>query len=470
MTAALRLPPIKPISVSLSAGVSCPMLPNRKLLLLAMPGRFNRHWIFGMANCARRAGMDPVVIETDAITRMVRQDARMAIAQLNLLVQQKIGAVVSYCHNGVIDLPTDCEGSFRSFWEIRGIPHLAIWADHPQWAFNQQNLQADLQPAFRSGNLHHFLKNAAHAWEMRRMMGWPNCYELPMAVDPDQLTPATDIEPEFDLVAIYSDQAPTLPDWCRPFLDQANPDPLEMIVIAGKRVSADLAALWESETPAELRKQLLKLGERLIEYRISDPLAASARHLPQLEAEFPIAFWWLAAHPRTWFKASQLLYAVRGWQRTFTLAYLARFMKVAVFGGGDWSHLGIHSEPGWIQFADIPRTIARGRVAINIMPGHDEEGATPKTFELAASARPLVHGESRGIEDLFDAGTEIALFATPAEARHCVETLLSSPHQRSQMGQAARLAIESRHNWQNRLRTMFATVGIAPESFGLSRQ
>src|SRR5207253_1174600 len=126
------------------------------------------------------------------------------------------------------DIPPDGGpmGTLRSFFEVRNIPHLMLWLDHPQWHADLIGLSPPLQGMFRSGSSYHFLKNGGHALELERMLGWPNCFELPAGVDPKQFPacPPADGKPAFDLVAICTDGG-TMPDWLKAFVELDDPDP-----------------------------------------------------------------------------------------------------------------------------------------------------------------------------------------------------------------------------------------------------
>src|ERR1700722_17845122 len=168
-----------------------PNLNGRKLLILLNGGKMSRNYLLGLSNAAKRMGIEHACVEIDQIRASMQQNQSAAIAQLDsLLVAQRIGAVLSYTLNGC-DLPGDnAAGNFRTFFEVRGIPHLMYWTDHPQWAMEKRALQPALQPAFRSANCFHFVKTAAHAMELNRILGWPNCLDVPLACDPDQIRPA----------------------------------------------------------------------------------------------------------------------------------------------------------------------------------------------------------------------------------------------------------------------------------------
>lgn len=397
----------------------------------------------------------------------------------SLLVRERVGAVLSYTLNGC-DLPGEnVGGNFRSFFELRGIKHLMFWTDHPQWANEKQALQPGLQPAFRSGNCFHFVKTRAHAQELTRILGWPNCHDVPLACDPDQIRPADPVAPEFDVVAIYGG-SPKLQDRVVPFLDSDDPDLRDIMLSYVHDIQAGLDALWKSDAPESLRPQLAALASRLLSARLAEPLKASVWHLPALGDEYPLAMRWLTANPLSYFKMTAHLYKLRSWLRQFMPAYLARHFRVAVFGG-DWTGMGCikgewgNNDPsaslatgsstllgrgpsasGWVDQADIPKVLAKGAVTLNLSAGYDEEGITAKPFEIAASGVAMLHNEATGLSDFFELGKEAFSFSTPKQARQIVQELVADPARRRAVGRAARARLEKDHSWDTRLQRLLS--------------
>jgi hypothetical protein len=412
-------------------------------------------------------GVNHVFVEIDQIRAAVEQNRASAVQQLDaILHQHRVAAAIGYTLNGC-DLPGEfVNGSFRTYFELRGVPHLMYWTDHPQWANNKIGLRPDLQIAFRSANCFHFVKTRAHAYELSRVLGWPNCFDCPLAADPDHIQPATGIDAEYDVVAIYGG-APKATDWMQPFLAQDDPDPQEISEHYLPEIRSELRALWEAQNvPAAMRHQLEALGEKLVELRRADLLGAAAWHISTLADEFPQAMGWLTFNHLVYFQMVEVLWRLRGWLREFMLAYLAKRFRVAVFGG-DWSALGCAkpaSGSAWVEFSDIPKVLARGKVALNLSAGYDEEGITAKPFEIAASGACMVHNRSRELEDFFTVGQEIAAFHRPREARDVIDSLLSDDPRRRAMAAAARARVERDHSWDSRLKRMLGAAGLEVDS------
>jgi len=442
---------------------------NSKLLILLNGGKMSRNYLLGIANSARRLGVDHYCVEIDQVRAAMAQNQGSAIHQFDALLQrERIGAVLSYTLNGC-DLPGEnASGTFRTFFELRGIPHLMFWTDHPQWAADKQGLNTKLQPAFRSANCFHFVKTSAHAIELNRILGWPNCFDCPLACDPGQIRPADTADPEFDIVAIYGG-SPRLLDRLRPFLDAEDPDPRDLMLSYADDIRAGLDALWKSDAPDMLRPQLQALSSKLLDARLNDPLKASIWHVPGLAQEFPVAMRWLTANHLSYFKMTAHLYKLRNWLRHFMPAYLARYFRLAIFGG-DWTGMGcIKGEwgsnapstglgTGWIDLADMPKVLAKGRLTLNLSAGYDEEGITAKPFEIAASGVTMLHNDATGLGDFFKLGEEAFSFSTPKEARKIVQEMIDDPVRCRAVGAAARARLEKDHSWDSRLTRLLSVL------------
>jgi hypothetical protein len=447
-----------------------PTEPGRTMLTILNGGKMSRWWLVGLGNAAVAMGLRHAFIEGDQLANSVKLNSAEAIQGFNsILIQRKIGMVLNYALNGAAILPTDREwpAPFRNFFEVRGIPQFVFWADHPQWVTDKDALRPDVQALFRSGNQFHFLKSEAHAWEIGRILGWPNCHAVGCAADPKAMVPRPNIKPDYDIVAIYGNDV-TLPDWLVPFLEQDDPDPAEINRLVAAQVRSELAALWDKDAAPALRPELTAWSHRAIELKLAHPDQALARHFARLTEEFPMASWWLAAMYPAYFKAAEILYAFRKWQRHFYLAYLSKYFRVGLFGG-KWSHVGDPADREtngkWVEFGLISDIVARGRIAFDVVAGWDEEGLTAKTFELASCEVAMIHNECLGLPEAFELGREMEVFKTPKEARETVRQLLDDPNRRANLAHAARARVLKDHTWGCRLREMFEKAALPIDAF-----
>jgi spore maturation protein CgeB len=229
-----------------------------------------------------------------------------------------------------------------------------------------------------------------------------------------------------------------------------------------------LNALWEKEAIPALRPELAEWGRRAVELKLANPSHGLARYISRLTDEFPRTMWWMTAMYPVYFKAAAILYEFRSWQRHFYLAYLSKYFRVGLFGG-KWSHVGKESEQNengkWVDFLRIPQVVARGKVALDIVAGWDEEGLTAKTFELAACGVAMIHNECVGLQQAFVAGKEIEIFQSPRQAREQVQRLLDDPDRRKNMAHAGRERLLRQHTWAHRVQQMMKLARIPIDCF-----
>src|SRR5580658_8320823 len=120
--------------------------PGRTMLTILNGGRMSRWWLMGLGNAAVAMGLRHAFIEGDQLAGAVKGNSDAAVQQFSaLLIQRRVGMVLSYAMNGAAILPVDREwpGAYRNFFEVRGIPQFFFWADHPQWVNNKEGLRAD---------------------------------------------------------------------------------------------------------------------------------------------------------------------------------------------------------------------------------------------------------------------------------------------------------------------------------------
>jgi len=436
-----------------------------RLLVLQNPGRVSRHYLEGIINAASRLGIEHRVCELGPVWERKRQDiAGLTRNMAEIIRRERVAAVLSYICNGMTDF--ECrdlgDGRIQSVFGRLGVRHLMLWTDHPQWANEKAALAARLQPLLRSPNNVHFVKSDAAALELRRVLGWSNCFGIPMGEDAELIRPINNQTPEFDLVAILG--SPPRPEpVLESFLDQEAPNLDAMTWVVAKTVREALEQIWQRDVPPALQPEMRAMGDSWVDRRAGDILTASVRHLPTLQREHAEAVHWLLDNPRTYFDAVEQLWRLTGWQRTFYLRYLGKYFRVAVFGS-DWSSVGIGGG-GWVPYHEQARYYARAKVAINISQGGEEEGLSHKPFQIAAAGVPMVHVYRKGLEDCFALGQEVIPFTTPVEAREAVAMLIHDDDRRAALAAAARHRLERDHTWGKRLTEMFRLANLELDSF-----
>jgi spore maturation protein CgeB len=116
---------------------------------------------------------------------------------------------------------------------------------------------------------------------------------------------------------------------------------------------------------------------------------------------------------------------------------------------------------GWVDLADIPKVLAKGKVTLNLSANYDEEGITAKPFEIAASGVAMLHNEQALLPEFFNLGTDAFAFSTPRQARQIVQQLIDDPEKRRAVGVAARARLEKDHSWDTRLNRLLSCAGFS---------
>lgn len=434
--------------------------PDGRLLVLLNPGDFSRPCLIRMGLAASRLGIPTDTFEMAPV--WARRNAGLQDGEAeftNSLRQKRIRAVLSYTLHGSWEWPAaiDATGRRVPFFERMGIPHLMWWTDHPQWAHEKAALRADLQPILRSPNTYHFVKSESAAWELREFLRWPNVLAMPVAEDPDFLRPAPDVRPEYDVVTIVGSM-PRLDGKLRLFLEQDDPDVTEMALAIAPDVAGRLTPIWCAQAPPALLTELTALGRVWIDIRCREPRTGASSVYRRIHPDFPRAGAWLKANPLAYFAALTEMWELFNWQRTFYLMYLARCFRVGVFGQ-DWSSVGLGGSKR-VAYVDQPKVYARGRIALNIAQAGDEEGASHKPFQIAASGVAMAHIDREGLPDCFEPRVECATFQTPREAREVISSLLADPDRRARMAVAARDRLVREHTWRHRVPEMLLAAGV----------
>ncbi len=436
-----------------------------RLLFLLNPGRVSRHYLQGLVNAACRIGIAHRTLELAEVWRRKRVDINgLTHDMAALLRSENIGAVCGYVHNGTVEFRghIDSFGRKKGFFPAMGIPHLMLWTDHPQWAEQKAALDPRMQPCLNSSYNHHFLKSEAAAAEIKGVLGWPNCHGLPVAEDALSVKPQPQIQPQHDVVAILG-SPPHLDERLKPFLDHDDPDVDAIMDVVNDTVHQRLHDLWRRDVPQPRWDAFDRFGRAWAQRRRADVRTASVRHLAELLSDYRDQTEWLVAHPRTYFDAIEHLWLFGAWQRAFYLLYLARYFRVAVYGA-DWTSAGLGGGD-WVDYHDQAATYARGKIAINISQGSEEEGISHKPFQIAASGVPMVHIDRKGLAECFEPGTEVEVFQSPGDARRVIQALLDDPGRRAAMAAAARSRLERCHTWEHRLRRMLDLANLQIAEF-----
>jgi hypothetical protein len=247
------------------------------VLVLLSPGVQARMYLVGLVDAARRLEIPHAAVELKPLWDHVRSagDAGVAAGEIArdlsaLVRRERFTHVLGYGYNGVelgrVHTPTStAEPLFPSL----GLRHLMLWTDHPNWMAEGIALHPVMRRVLANGRHAHFVKSEGAAAEAARVLGWPNIHALAMGEAYDLLPPAAAREPEYDAAVIWG-AAPALPEYARPFLDSADPDPAE-IDAAG---AAAVLEGWPARAPGGLG---IEAAAALLEAKGSRPLDALFR-------------------------------------------------------------------------------------------------------------------------------------------------------------------------------------------------
>lgn len=440
---------------------------ENRLLILLNPGKQSRHYMLGLARAADAIGVSHVCVEMAPLWARCAgagpsgwaERARVQVELARLVRRERLTHVLGYAWNGVFDfglLSAEPDDAGEPLFAALGLKHIQLWTDHPNWFHGGEALQPELARLLDHPNHIHILKSESAAAEAGAVLGWRNTLAMPMAEDYENLRVRGGERPVHDVVAIIGGGGP-LVDEAAAWVGHDAPDVGAICAAVAERVLERWARWARKQDGRDVSGEaLVALGEALVAERISKREDAMWRLAAGLDEAHARALGWLRADATRWYSAMERLRQVTDWRRGFMLAWLAQRVDVGLYGASA-AAMGISQPAGaeeWVEYESQASVYARGRVAININAGHDEEGCTHKPFQVAASGVACVHHATRGIEDVFEPGREIELFDSPAGVLETVRRLAGDERMRRDLGAAMHERAKGEHTWEARLGTM----------------
>lgn len=432
------------------------------LLLLQNPGNVSPHYIGGLGLGAKKMGINVLPFDVAPVWQ-ADGETKVVLAQrlCDFCLQHDISAVLGYSNIPSFTFPpfTLFTGENIPFFSALGIPQILFWTDHPHWIQIPDITAPTVLSLMANPLCHHFIKSESAAQDLKDVLKWPASHALPMGEDPDLMDDNTEVTPEYDIVAICGSLTP-LPDCLNRFLEQDDPDPVEICRTFANTVNDNLKKCLSAEASVRscVGQDLDAFCECLMETRLQNLEKPIRECIIIASQSFRDIFNVLIQNANCYLDVHRALWRFSGWERTFYLAYLARHFKVAVFGKK--CPMLDCTVKGWIDYRQQARVYATGRMAINISQAHDDEGVTHKPFQIAASRIPMLHIYRKGLDQLFTPEREVSVFRRPAEARESAAYLLTHPEERVAMGLNARQRLESEHTWRHRIQTMLETIQV----------
>jgi hypothetical protein len=428
------------------------------LLIINNPGRQSRHYLAGIGAAAKSIGVRASVLELDQLVRWLlsggQQEAAARARELQGRFQRDgVTHILSYGSNAAAEFGVVGHGAeARSALGELGIRRIHLWTDHPNWLQDGVAIREPVRGFLARSEAVHLVKSEVAARETEAVLGWSGCVATMMAEDPEVVRPVEgNAKPEFDVVAILGG-VEAVPEVLTPMLDADDPQPAE----AMRTLTPLVIAAWDRGVGAgDVGDDagMRRLGRALVEARIARPMDGYHRLAEALGEEHAGAIACWRRDPVRYYAGLKALHLLTGWRRAFTTAWLARRCSVGVFGC-DASAIGVEQtdeQRAWVPYEDQARVYARGRAALNVNQGHDEEGLTHKPFQIAAAGSVLIHNACRGLEEAFQPGTEALAFDTPREALSAVERVRDGA-ERSRIADAGRARLLDQHTWGHRLR------------------
>ncbi|MBI1189878.1 MAG: glycosyltransferase [Tepidisphaera sp.] len=428
------------------------------------PGRQSRFYLVGLVRAAQRLGLHVVPLELAPIWEHVNKASQKIDATLEvgrqlrgLVARERITHVLGYGSNGA-ELGQVFGHGVEPLFASLGLTHLMLWTDHPNWFLDGQSMRPEMARLLANPRHVHFVKSEIAAAECCAMLGWPRVHGLAMAEDYELLTPAAEVSPTHDVVAIIG-AAWKPAAAAMKFIDADDPDPAEIDAGCAERATVALrTALDAQQCPDAERDGVMAWAGRVMEAKQSRPLDAVWRITREEGMQAPA---WLTQDARRWYAVGAAIRMQGDWRRNFWLAWLAR-RRTLLLCGCD-ARMLTPDQPefarGWVAYDQQAKVYGLGRCVINTNAAHDEEGCTHKPFQIAASGSACVHHATRGLEDLFASPNEVLTFTRGPEL---LEAVGAACLRRGDMAWAMRERAMRDHTWDKRLARMLALSSHAP--------
>lgn len=436
-----------------------------RLLFLLQPGTNSRSIFQGLIRGFADAGHHAMVLELapfwNAYAREpARKEALMGEATralADLIRRERADATVAMWGNGISTFAGGmAAGRPSTVFDVLGVPHLLYWLDAPHWAAQGSAASLFGHPAIAGPMLLHAVNNEGIAQEMTEVLGFGRTLPIAYGVDTRVFRPeaAPAGEPRFDLVVSCGpgDPPPTAIE-----LRELESDAPDMPAIRAERARLAAGAMRRfAKTDADRR--LLAL---LLESQVRTPHAtmlARTREIERSEDSLAGAASALLADPVRWVGATGAIRAVDQSARAFTIAWLSRRCRMAVFGAASDAWPITATRAGEIPFEKMSEWYGRGLAGLNVMRWQDDVGVNIKPLEIGASGRACLCARRAGLGGLLEPGREAIAFDTPDGALGELRALRDSPSRAAEIGAAARVRIERDHTWAARAVTLVTAL------------
>ncbi len=444
-----------------------------RILFFVHPGTNSRAIFQDMIRGFRQAGHETILWEAAPIAQMyarhpekreaLKHDVSSVVAAL--IKSNDIDLSIAMWANAIFSLANGRRhGEPATFFDIIDEPHLMFWLDAPQWAADGVLVDHARTPIVAGQRVHHLVNNPATAEEMRGVLGFSNVHSRPYAIN-EEIFRSHNVPREFDIVFALGPGDPPPTDLMRRELECDEPD---IEAIRAERAEQLLPQLHQLARQASGidPTRMQSLLEALLRSQIDDrdtPMLDRLHSLGVDDLAEPAAA--LRRSPRLFVDATARIRQVESWERAFTISFLSRRLRCAVFGGGAldaWDYQGEHL--GELPYDEQAVAYSRARLALNVMRQQDDLGVNIKPLEISASGTPCLMRNRPGIDAVLEPGEQIVTFDSPAAALHAARELLADDDRREHLAIAARTRVLAEHTWTHRAGDILNALNIPRRS------
>ncbi len=458
-----------PLGPLLSASLK-PIMPTPPAILaLLNPGRTSHHYMAGVVAGAEQLGLRCGRVDLASAWQAQKQGpaayASYAAELASWIKAQAFTHCIAYGHNAAslvslesLTRPVGAEGVGPLTTQL-GLRNFMLWTDHPEWCVQGTPMDEPMRTVLRHPLHTHLLKSRAAAAEASEVLQWPGVLGMPVGEDVRAMTAAAGCsEPTFDAVIVVSDAAAPTSESAAWLADE-DPDPAAIdrahlpLALGAARKAVNASQGGSDRWPA-----LEPLIATLLEAKVQQPRRSFWTLSKGLGNPEPLV--WAKSSPRRWYGLIGGLRRMVNWRRNFWPAWLARRVKLGVFGcdATSWGVEQSEAQRSWVDYGSLRQAFTSGRCVVSVNAGHDEEGVTHKPFQIAASGSVLVHHATSELEEYLESGRECLLFSRGPELLGHVRACGDDAFRRA-MADAGLARCTRDHTWASRVASMLAYEG-----------
>ncbi len=439
-----------------------------RILFFTHSGTNSRDIFLDMATGFERAGHEVLRWELEPMVRVYQAgaSARMPVIQsmtamlAQFIKSNGIDLSVGMWANALGSIAHGAKGGKpASFFDMIESPHLMYWLDAPHWASGGGMQELFGSPLIGGPRVHSVVNNDGIAREMTEVLGFASAMGRRYGINEEVFRPYDNANQDYDIVFGSGPGDPGANELMLRELESDDPDVDAIRRSRARGVGPKLdkhAQSFGADSEA-----MTELFRALLDRRLGPPGVAMLDDLAALAAlGHETAVNRLKSDPRGFVKACTLLRSIDCWRRAFTITYLSKRMRCAVFGSMSLDGWPCEAKMlGDLAYPDMPKAYSSGRIGLNAMRWQDDIGLNLKPYEITASGACLLCDRRVGFDDVFVDGVEAASFATPGEALVKARALLDDESGRKAMAQAGRARTLRDHTWTIAAQDLIRWIG-----------